>query len=192
MSGPPPDPWRVPALEKLGAELRRRERDAPAASDGRRALPRAAIIAATVIALSGAILAVLYSAAGPRATPAYAVSLNGDRSITLTLRELLGIRGANEDLSRLGVPVVIAGVEPSCRAHGQVLETSPQEHDIVEVTRVADGFEGLRWIIHPRAIPPGDTVQLSVAYPSDGTPAPVAIAGSWSLFRGRAPSCRVP
>jgi hypothetical protein len=159
---------------------------------GRGRLPRTALLVGAVIALTGATLAVLLSSAGPRATPAFAVALNGNSSVTLTLRELLGVRGANEELSRLGVPVVIARVQRNCAAGGEIIEaTSTQQHDIVKATRVGNGLDGLRWIIRPGAIPPGDSVQLTVGY-SSGESSSVRVAGAWSLFRGRAPTCRAP
>lgn len=155
--------------------------------------PRTSLVAGGGVALLGAILAVLLMTAGTRTTPAYAVTLNGDGSVTLTLNELLGVDGANEQLSKLNIPVVVAKVEPGCATTGEVVESaSAQQHDIVEVKRVGNGFGGLRWIIHPSAIPPGDTVQISARYTNDGKLEPVGVAGAWGIFRGRAPICRPP
>ena len=156
-------------------------------------LPQASLAAGGGLALIGAILAVLLMTAGTHTTPAYAVTLNGDGSVTLTLNELLGVSGANEELSKLDIPVVVAKVEPGCAATGEVVESaSLQQHDIVEVKRVANGFGGLRWDIHPSAIPPGDTVQVSALYTYNDKPQPVGVAGAWGIFRGRAPTCRPP
>jgi hypothetical protein len=178
----------VDLMDEPGADLACAVRQPPEAP---RRSSRVSVAAGGGIVLIAAIVAVLLLTAGARTTPAYAVALNGDGSITLTLNELLGVSGANEELSTLGIPVVIAKVEPGCTASEEAIESSPP-HDIVEATRVANGFGGLRWIIRPGAIPQGDTVQVSAQYTNDGKSEPVGVAGAWGLFRGRAPSCRAP
>jgi hypothetical protein len=175
-------------MREPGADVTLAVRQPPARP---RRSSRASLAAGGGAALIAAILAVLLLTAGTHTTPAYAVALNGDGSVTLTLNELLGVSGANEELSKLGIPVVIARVEPGCTATGEAIESSPP-HEIVEATRVGNGFGGLRWIIRPGAIPPGDTVQVSAQYTNDGKSEPVGVAGAWGLFRGRAPNCRAP
>ena len=160
--------------------------------------PRVAVAAGGALALITAIVAVVLGTAGSRATPAYAVTRNADGSVTLTVTELVGVRGANEQLARLGVPVVVARLEPGCTATGEVVESSsPQEHDIVEIEKPG-GPGGQRWVIHPRAIPAGDTVQIWARYANEGKPVTIdgrtgyAVAGGSTIFRGPAPTCVRP
>jgi hypothetical protein len=179
-----------------GAELTLAVRQPP--SDRRRS-SRTSLAAGGALALIGAILAALFVTAGTRNTPAYAVTMNGDGSVTLTLNEVLGVSGANEQLARLGVRAVVAKMEPGCTATGEVVESASSQQHIVEPEKQGEGVGGLRVVIHPNAIPSGDTVQISVQYANDGKPvatiggqAVYGFAGSWGIYRGRAPMCRPP
>lgn len=153
---------------------------------------RASLAACGALGLIAAIVAVLLLTTGTRTTPAYAVTVNGDGSVALTINELIGVSGANEQLAELGIPVVVAKIEAECVATGQVVEAPSANQNIVEVKKVGDGLAGLRWIIHPNEIPAGDSVQVTTRYANDGRPGSVGVAGSWAVFRGDAPDCRRP
>lgn len=161
---------------------------------------RRAPLAAGGLVLVGALLvAVLMLTGGTSATPAYAVALNADGSVTLTLNEVLGVTGANEALEKLGVRVRIARVEAGCAAtadpiHGPGEPSGQQLMSMVEPQRTA----GEGWTIHPDAIPQGDTVLITAQLANGGRPvifrgkAITAVGSSIGLYRGAAPTCRAP
>src|ERR1039458_5871764 len=100
---------------------------------GRRKPARRAPLAVGGLVLVGALLAavLMLTGGGTSTIPAYAVALNPNGSVTLTLNEVLGVKGANEALERLGVRVRIARVEAGCTAtaeaiHGPGEPTSEQ------------------------------------------------------------------
>lgn len=162
--------------------------------------PRRAPLAAGGLVLVGALLvAVLMLTGGTSPAPAYAVALNADGSVTLTLNEVLGVTGANRALEKLGVRARIARPEAGCTAtaepiHGPGEPTAQQVMSMVEPQRTA----GEGWIIHPDAIPQGDTVLITAQLANGGRPvifhgrAIKAVGSSIGLYRGAAPTCQAP
>jgi hypothetical protein len=163
----------------------------------RRRLVPLAVAAAALVLATATVVALMSAGSGPSA--AYAVVQNPDGSVTLTLDEVLGVTPADEELARLGVRAVVAKVEAGCNEVGQTV-TPPRPgsvREMVETAKVGDGLAnapkglgGLTWVIHPAAIPPGDTLRLSVQIdPYSRIP---AVGGSLALFRGAAPRCSRP
>jgi hypothetical protein len=144
-------------------------------------LTLAAVTAAVVVMLS----------AGSRPSEAYAVTQKADGTVTLTLDEAIGVRPANEDLARLGVRVVVAKVEAGCAETGRIVRSAAGSiFGMAEPARAGHGLGGLRWVIHPAAIPPGDTLRLVVQIdPHSRIP---AVGEALGLFRGKAPKCAKP
>jgi hypothetical protein len=134
----------------------------------------AAVLAALVIGLGG----------GGGGTPAYAVTSNGDGTITVTIGEIAGIEGANGKLAALGVPVRVVPVEPDCPPPDSAStpdRVSPErEHAILSLTGPASA--SVR--VSPAAIPSGDTLVLGARQLDAG-----AIALSGALYRGPGRSC---
>ena len=212
MSRHPHDAWRLPTLEQFGAQLRDLENISDVENtdqipvlqpSGRpRRSRRTSFAAAGGLALVGAIIAVVWLTASTSTTPAYAVTVNGDGSVTLTLNEVIGTSGANKQLAKLGVRAVIAKVEPGCTAAtGAALpipsSTLSRQERMVETEKPREGLSGLVWVIHPNAIPPGDTVLITVHLVNGGNPVAMfngravsALAGSIGLYHGSAPACR--
>jgi len=158
------------------------------------------------IALTGAIVAAALTVTASTSPPAYALVVNPNGSVSLTINELIGITGANAELARLGVRARVARIEPHCTAAGDHVAFprphlgSVSSHDeigaagMVEAELLPRGwgpFGRLRMAIHPGAIPQGDTLLLTVramtpTYHGD----PIGAVGmSMGLYRGPAPAC---
>ena len=63
-------------------------------------------------------------------SPAYAVTSNPDGTITVTIRELAGVTGADETLSSQGVPVRVVHCEAGCpvrRGEYDSVRLSPEQ-----------------------------------------------------------------
>jgi hypothetical protein len=170
-----------------------------------RPLGRAPLAAGSVVLLAAAVAGVLALTAGPSTTPAYAVTANANGTVSVTLNEVLGVTGANEALARLGVRARIAQVEADCTQTGENVRPVPgeaaheQQEQIVEPQKVGEGLAGINMIIHPDAIPPGDTALITAQLDNSGRPVTIfhgkqVSAASWTvgLYRGAAPTCQPP
>lgn len=103
---------------------------------------RAPLAVGGLVFVGGLLAAALMLTGGSSTTPAYAVALNPDGSVTLTLNEVLGVAGANEGLEKLGVRVRIARPEAGCTAtaepiHGPGEPSAQQLMSMVEPQRTA-------------------------------------------------------
>ncbi len=172
----------------------------------RRRSPRRAPLAAGALVLFAAIVAAAMTlTAGTSTTPAYAVTVNPDGSVSVTLTEVLGVSGANEALARLGVRARIAKVQAGCTQTGEKVRLEPgaaaheQQELIVEPQKNGEGLAGINMIIHPDAIPQGDTALITAQLDDGGRPVAVphgkpvsAVAWTVGLYRGAAPTCQPP
>jgi hypothetical protein len=136
--------------------------------------------------------------------PAYAVVVNPNGSVTLTINELIGVSGANAQLARLGVRARVARLERHCAARNHFIRVRSRPRSalpvVPELLRHGHGpFGRLRMIIHPDLIPPGDTLLMTVRPINvtishavernlDGTHSK-ALAMTMSVYRGPAPVC---
>jgi hypothetical protein len=169
--------------------------------------------AGVALALAAGLLAA-FALSGGTATPAYAVVLNSDGSVTLTLNQLLGARAADERLASLGVKVTVLTREQGCtstgiRAPDAISPLSSgalgRERRSVEsillgqgalierstLPRAHTGFRGLTLRIDPTMIPPEDTLVITARLldgPS-GDGHSHAIGMSAGLYRDPAPTC---
>jgi hypothetical protein len=151
-----------------------------------RALRRLLPIAALGTALAGVIAALVIGLGGGGVgTPAYAVTANGDGTVTVTIREIVGIEGANAKLAALGVPVRVVPVKPDCPAVGKGSapdRVSPErEHTVLSPVGPA-GSASVK--ITPAAIPSGDTLVLGARQLDAG-----AIALGGALYKGPGRDC---
>jgi hypothetical protein len=164
------------AAQPGAVPARRRTSRAPL----RRLLPIAvtALIAAVAIVLAGG----LGSGGG---TPAYAVTQNPDGTVTVTIRELVGVEGADNQLETLGVPVRVAAPEAGCvtSSYTPVRLTAAMHATLFHYT--STGPRGVQ--IDPAAIPVGDTLLLSAREAGQGV-----VALAVTLYRGQAPPCLPP
>jgi hypothetical protein len=168
-----------------------------------RSLRRAPLAAGTLVLFAAIVATAVTLTASTSTTPAYAVTLNPDGSVSVTLTEVIGVSGVNEALARLGVRVRFAHIEADCTQTGEKARLAPgraaheQQEQIVEPQKDGEGLAGINMIIHPDAIPQGDTALIAAQLDDSGRPVatshgrPVS-AASWTvgLYRGAAPTCQ--
>lgn len=156
------------------------------------------------LGLAGAITAATLALTAATSPPAFALTQNADSTVTLTINELVGVTGANEQLAKLGISAHVARIEAGCTATGQPtdptgepLETTPLEQDGILQSVPAEGIAS--WRINPSAIPAGDTLSLLATQRElvvHGGPAPgsriTAQSFGAALYRGQAPACYPP
>jgi hypothetical protein len=142
-------------------------------------------IAALGTAVAGVLTALLIGlgSSGGGGTPAYAVTSNGDGTVTVTIREIVGIEGANAKLAALGVPVHVVPVEPDCPAVGSGStpdRVSPErQHTILSPT----GPPSIASVkVTPAAIPSGDTLVIGARQLNAGA---IALGGALYKEPGR-------
>ena len=161
-------------MREHGGELATAHRPAVA----RRATGRRVLVAAGSVGLAGAVvLGVNTIGAG---SPAYAVTRGSDGTIAVSLRDISGVKGANKELRKLGVPAVAvpmsrdcaAKVIPDDRARGQGSATASSE---------IGGSGSVTF--DAGSIPAGDTMVLA-ARASDQQ---ISLAAT--VVRGPAPAC---
>jgi hypothetical protein len=149
-------------------------------------------VAAGGIALIGAIVVAGLTVTATTSPPAYALVVNPNGSVTLTINELIGITGANAQLAKLGVRARVAKLEPHCSERGHFIRVPFDPPRLpVEPEKVRNGFSGLRMVIHPSTIPPEDTLLLTarlIRGTHDGSPFQ-ALGMSMGLYRGAVPAC---
>jgi hypothetical protein len=161
-------------MREHGGELATTHRPAVARwGTGRRVL-----VAAGSVGLAGAV--VLGANTIGAGSPAYAVTRGSDGTITVSLRDISGVKGANEQLRKLGVPAVAvpmsrdcdAQVVPDDRARGQGPVTA------------SSGIGGSGSVnFDAGSIPAGDTMVLA-AQASDQQ-----VSLATTVVRGPAPAC---
>ncbi len=175
-------PARFPAREQAPAPTRRRLR-LPAR---RRLLPAGAAVA---LALAAAIAAIVIGfSSGGGSSAAYAVAVNRNGTVEITLRELAGVQGADERLRELGEPIRIIPAERSC-------PVKPGEYHLVALseraTRAISTIGSERGVttllVRPANIPEGVTAVFATRVLDEGPPEALAI--SQSAFRGATPPC---
>jgi hypothetical protein len=149
-------------------------------------------LAGAILGLAAVIVAVAALESGGGSPPAaYALTQNPDGTVTLTLSEVLGVEPADDQLAKLGIPVVVAKIEPGCDETGELVRpTAPRYGEMIEPAKTGPGFGGLTWVIHPSLIPPGDSLRLSVQRDPDSSIP--ALGTGIALFRGQAPRCSRP
>jgi hypothetical protein len=161
---------------------------------GRRRSARRTLAAggASLVVAAAVILAVSLNTA--TTSPAYAVVVNPDGTVTVTLKQLLGRTGANARLASLGVPVRVVTREAGCTAKSERTPLAEgTERGLLSIaTAQASGGVGAAAIrIHPHVIPAGETVIITaraITGPKGGRPSH-AIGLSAGFYRDPAPSC---
>jgi hypothetical protein len=109
-----------PTLNRFAAELEQAIRREPGSRRDHRLLrlpgARPRLLAGTTIgaAATGALLAILLSAAG--SSPAFAITRDRDGSYSVTLRSLSAIAAANRELSKLGLHAMLVQTAAKCPA----------------------------------------------------------------------------
>jgi hypothetical protein len=139
---------------------------------------------AAALALLGVVLATVASLTNSPGTQAYAVTRHPDGTVTVTIKELVGIREANEQLAALGIKARAAGVEASCTTDMSQFSSVPIAPQIAGALASLGDAESASVTIKPSLIPSGDTLLLTARQI-----APDIVAMNLQLFRGAVPSC---
>jgi hypothetical protein len=189
---PSSPPWRSPSRPRRSP----RPRGLPGLLRSRRG-PLAAVAAA----LTAAIVVGALALSANTTAPAYAVVVNRDGSVTLTIDQLIGVSAANARLAALGVPARAAIIEAGCTAKGVRVRFPPRRNrnglpepwiaGMIRPEKSHPGFGGLGMVIRPAGIPRGDTLLLTARW-LDSTHAGTslhAVGLNFGLYRGPAPSC---
>jgi hypothetical protein len=145
-------------------------------------------IAAVALALAAALAALVIALGHGGGTSAYAVVNNPDGTVTVTIRELVGVQPANERLEELGIPARIPPTRSDCptgSADLRAARLTPAQSRKAFEPEGGHGSYSIR--IDPKAIPPGDTLVLRAYELPSG-----AIAMRALEIEGPAPSCLAP
>jgi hypothetical protein len=95
-----------------GSELAQISRPAT----GRARFARPGLLAGTSVGLAGVGTAIVLFLSAASTPAAFAVTGNSDGTVSVVLKKLAGIKGANEKLAALGVRARFVQVVPGCRA----------------------------------------------------------------------------
>lgn len=106
-------------------------------------------LAAVVVTIAIVAVAVVVALSAGGSARAFAVIRHPDGSVTVTIRGLIGIRGANARLRELGIPAVVVPITAACPNHLPVSYTGVNERPVPTIRLV------------PREVAPGATVVLA-------------------------------
>jgi hypothetical protein len=166
--------WSELAFE-YGPELARQTRTVELPR--RRVSRRAPAVAVAVAAVAALVAVLLTSTGSGPSTTAYAVTEGPGGVVNISIGELTGIEGANEQLESLGVRVRVAEVQAGCSQSGQIVRIS----SALAFELVTNGQQGVT--VQPRLVPRGDTLVLSAKQVGE------AIGLSYALYRDPPPTC---
>jgi len=135
-------------------------------------------VAVGAVVVAGALAAVALTATtGPSPSDAYSVSQSFDGTVTVSIKELSGVSGANAELTDLHVRVRVAAVEAGCTATGKTVPIPPAiASDLLRPEKQSVTIE-------PNLIPEGDILVISAKQLGTG------VGMSYGFYRGTAPSC---
>jgi hypothetical protein len=136
-------------------------------------------LAAGVVALAAALAATvsLLATTGTAPSVAYAVTRSPDGTITISISELKGVDGANEQLVKLGVDVRVLPELADCSSTATTVRIPPEL-----AGKMAHGVRG-GIAIQPGLIPPGDTLVIGARQIG------WFVGLGYSLYRGVLPTC---
>ncbi len=179
-----------------GSELAQIDR--PAAGRARVARPR--LLAGTTLGFAVIATAIVLFLSAASTPAAFAVSGNSDGTVSVVLRRIVGVKGANQRLAALGVRAKFVTVVDGCRAALPPTAAA----NIVTPDQVLT-HAGRQTRIDPRTIPPGRTVVIMTWVKAGNVrtiklgsaakaapnciagPAPQALRFAWAVAHG----CRV-
>jgi hypothetical protein len=170
--------WRE-LVRRHGADLAQITR--PRAKRARQARPRLLAGTSFALAVAGAAVALVLSAAS--SPPAFAVSRNADGTVTVTLQKLEAIGGANARLAALGIRARLVEMTTGCT----VKALPPAAVHTLALTQSMAGKRAPQAGIarfDPRNVPPGNW-QVIPTYRVAGT---VHLEKA-HLMQGQAPAC---
>ncbi len=122
----------------------------PAGGRARYARPR--LLAGTTLGLAGVGTAIVLFLSAASSPAAFAVTGNSDGTVSVVLRKIAGIKGANEKLAALGVRAKFVQVLPGCHAP---LPPATLSADLKKAPGQVLIHASRQTRIDPRKIPPG-------------------------------------
>ncbi|MFJ6674779.1 hypothetical protein ACIQMJ_27080 [Actinosynnema sp. NPDC091369] len=132
--------------------------------------------AAGVIALTGTVLT--------GGAPAYAVTKGADGVVEVSISDITGVTGANEELRRLGVRAVAVPMRDGCVDLASLpVDTASRGTGITSSTESVDGAQTGSMKFDADEIPEGDTLLLAATQSAD------SLTLGAALIRGAAPEC---
>ncbi len=167
--------WRE-LVRRHGADLA--HMTTPATRRARRARPRLLAGTSVALAVAGAAVALLLSAAS--SPPAFAVNRNSDGTYTVEIQKLAGIHGANAKLAALGIRAKLVEVTQDCR----VKALPPAAAHAMALAHSIAGKAAPQIAVDPRRIPAGKW-QVIPTYRVAGT----VHVETGHLMQGAAPTC---
>jgi hypothetical protein len=135
--------------------------------------PRA--VAATFAAALVAVVLAMITLGQSTVTPSFAVTLELNHSVRVTLYELSGARGANARLKALGVHAVIVPIRSSCKTHVALTYLGISEKPAPTIHLI------------PNEIPAGTTIVLAAKRIGTNH-----VEMAYGRISGRTPSCVKP
>ena len=184
--------WRD-LMREHGSELAQIDR--PAAGRARYARPR--LLAGTTVGFAAIATAIVLFVSAASTPAAFAVSGNSDGTVSVMLRRIAGIKGANARLQALGIRAKFVQVAAGCRA-----AVPPAALAQIKTPDQVLIHAGRQTRIDPRKIPPGRmvvimswvkagnvrTVKLGAAAKAApdciAGPAPQALRFAWAVAHG--------
>ena len=145
--------------ERLWRDLMREHRselaqiDRPAAGRARYARPR--LLAGTTVGFAVIATAIVLFLSAASTPAAFAVSGNSDGTVSVMLRRIAGIKGANERLQALGIRAKFVQVVSGCRA-----AVPPAALAQIKTPDQVLSHAGRQTRIDPREIPPGRMLMI--------------------------------
>lgn len=139
---------------------------------------------AATLALLGVVLATVATLTTSPGTQAFAVTQHPDGTVTVTIKELVGIREANDELAALGIKARAAGVEASCTTDMSQFAPISIPPQLLGRLVSFGHAEAASVTITPSVIPSGETLLLTARQI-----APDVVALGLQLYRGAVPSC---
>lgn len=143
--------------------------------------PRPAQLASAFAAIAALVVAVtIATVTNSTSSAAYAVTEHSDGSVTVTLSELAGVTGANEQLAKLEVPVRVAAVRAGCATPTSIVPMTS-----ALAGSIARG-DGAGMLTRPDLVPPGETLVLAARQVG------ADVFYTFALYRGAPPTCVSP
>lgn len=153
-----------------------------AASAGRRGVGRTLRIGGTALGVAG-VIALTGTLLTGGAPAAYAVTRGADGMVTVSISDITGVTGANEELRRLGVRAVAVPMRDGCVDLGSLpVDTANQGSAAPSTVDAVDGGGG-SMTFDADSIPEGDTLLLAATQSSTG------VALGAVLIKGAVPEC---
>ncbi|HEX5308263.1 MAG TPA: hypothetical protein VFW38_04210 [Solirubrobacteraceae bacterium] len=135
---------------------------------------------AVAAALTLAIAVTVATVTSSPSSAAYAVTRHPDGTVTVSLSEMIGVSGADEQLEKLGVPVRVVPIRAGCPVPTGIVPMPPSLW-----SKLSHG-ERQGILIQPNLIPAGETLVLTARQVGP------FVGLTTALYKGSPPTCVSP